>query len=221
LRDQSGGQPAATADPTPYRVNYFKETNQSEDNWADLIGLTKTLAKGTSNAANYTATYSADYVSAVQAAGDTDQWLRFLAVNTIADNSETNISNGDGDDYFLYFGVTDPRAVLISYDLDTILGRSAGSNSATHNLFRAARGDTGGNPPTPLHPFLIHPKFAREYLAEIKRQIDGTVQRGAICRIADETLGGLVSSTVIDSMKSFNNARLAYIASVMPLSLRE
>jgi Lamin Tail Domain/CotH kinase protein len=219
LRDQSAGQPAATADPTPYRVNYFKETNESEDNWADLIGLTKTLSKGTSIAASYTATYTGDYVSAVQAAGDIEQWVRFLAVNTIADNSETNISNGDGDDYYLYFGVNDLRAVFISYDLDTIFGRSAGSNNASHSLFRAARGDTGGNPPTPLHPFLIHPQFAREYLAEVKRQVDGPFSAAQFAEIANETLGGVVSTSVINAMKTFHNARLAYIASVMPLSL--
>jgi hypothetical protein len=219
LRDESDGQPAATADPTPYRVNYFKETNESEENWADLIGLTKTLAKGTSVAANYTATYSADYVSAIQAAADTSQWLRFLAVNAIADNSETNISNGDGDDYYLYFGITDPRAVFIPYDLDTIFGRSGGSNSATHSLFRAARGDTAGNPPTPLHPFLIHPQFAREYLAELKRQIDGPFSPAEFAELVNQTLGGVVSPSVIDAIVSFHDARLAYIASVMPLSL--
>ena len=219
LRDQSAGQPAATAAPTPYRVNYFKQTNESEDKWADLIGLTKTLAKGTSIAASYTATYTGDYVSAVQAAGDTAQWERFMAVSTIADNTETNISNGDGDDYYLYFGVTDPRAVFVAYDLDSIFGRSATSSDATHNLFRMARGDTAGNPPTPLHPFMLHPQFARGYLAEVKRQIDGTFSAAQFAELADETLGGVVSSTVIDAMKTFHNTRLAYIASVMPLSL--
>jgi hypothetical protein len=219
LRDQSAGQPAATADPTPYRVSYFKQTNQSEDDWSDLIGLTKTLAKGTSAPATYTATYTGDYVSAVQAAADTAQWLRFIAVNTIADNTETNITNGDGDDYNLYFGVADPRAVFIPYDLDSIFGRSAASSDATHNLFRAARGDTAGNPPTPLHPFLIHPQFAREYLAEVKRQIDGPFNTAQFAVLADETLGGVVSAPVINAMKAFHNARLAYIASVMPLSL--
>ena len=219
LRDQSAGQPAATADPAPYRVNYFKQTNQSEDNWADLIGLTKTLAKGTSIAATYTATYTPDYVSAIQAAGDTAQWERFLAVSTIADNTETNISIGDGDDYYLYFGVTDPRAVFIAYDLDSIFGRSPTSSDATHNLFRMARGDIAGNPPVPLHPFIIHPRFAREYLAEVKRQTDGSFSAAQFAELANETLGGVVSASVIDGMKTFHGARLAYIASVMPRSL--
>jgi hypothetical protein len=218
LRDQSAGQPAATASPTPYRVNYFKQTNESEDKWADLIGLTKTIAKGTA-AANYTATYTADFVSAVQAVGDTAQWERFMAVSTIADNSETNISNGDGDDYYLYFGVTDPRAVFIPYDLDTILGRSAGSNSATHSLFRMCRADTSGNPPMPLHPFMLHPKFAREYLAEVKRQLDGPFSAAQFAELANETLSGVVSSSIIDAMKSFNATRTAYILGQMPLSL--
>ena len=219
LRDQSAGQPAATADPTPYRVNYFKQSNNSEDQWSDLIGLTKTLAKGTSVPASYTATYAGDYVAAIQAAADTAQWNRFMAVNTIADNTETNISNGDGDDYNLYFGVTDPRANFICYDLDSIFGRSSGSSDATHNLFRMARSDISGNPPTPLHPFMIHPKFAREYLAEVKHQIDGTLSAAQFAELAEETLAGVVSSTVIDAMKTFHSNRLAYIASVMPLSL--
>src|SRR5205085_2636513 len=163
-----------------------------------------TLAKGTSIPASYAATYTGDYVSAVQAAGDTAQWVRFLAVNTIADNSETNISNGDGDDYYLYFGITDPRAVFISYDLDTIFGRSGGSNSATHSLFRAARSDISGNPPTPLHPFLIHPQFAREYLAELKRQVDGPFSAAQFAETASQTLGGVVNASVIDAMKAFH-----------------
>jgi hypothetical protein len=218
LRDQSGGQPAATADPTPYRVNYFKQTNQSEDKWSDLIGLTKTLAKGTS-AANYTTSYTADYVAAMQAAADTAQWQRFMAVSTIADNTETNISNGDGDDYYIYFGVTDPRAVLIPYDLDSIFGRSPTSSDATHNLFRMSRGDTTGNPPVPMHPFMAHPQFAREYLAEVKRQLDGPFSAAQFAELAQETLGGVVNASVIDAMKTFHAARTAYLTGVMPLSL--
>jgi hypothetical protein len=217
LRDQSGGQPAETADPTPYRVNYFKETNESEDKWADLIGLTKILAKGTS-AADYTTTYTADYVNAIEASIDVAAWMRFMAISTVADNTETNLSNGDGDDYYLYFGKDDPRVTLITYDLDSIFGRGAGSDPA-HNLFRMSRGVTAGNPPTPIHPMMLHSKFARAYLAEVKRQIDGAFSAAEFASIADETLSGVVNSSLIDAMKTFNTARLAYITSVLPLSL--
>ncbi|MEO7317738.1 MAG: lamin tail domain-containing protein, partial [Chthoniobacteraceae bacterium] len=211
LRDQSAGLPAATADPTPYRVNYFKHTNTSEDKWADLIGLTKTLAKGHSIAATYATSWDADYVTSVQAAVDVNQAMRFMAVSTIADNTETNISNGDGDDYYLYFGGTDPRANFIAYDLDSILGRSAFSADPKHNLFRMSRSDASGNPPEPIHPFMSRPEFARVYFQELKRLLDGAFSPAQLDQTLDETLGGLISPGKIQEMKTFNLDRRAYI----------
>ena len=120
-----------------YKLNYRKETNVSEDNWDDLIGLTGALAKGHSGASvNDPTTYDADYVTRIEASADVVQWMRWFAVNSFADNEETNLSNGDGDDFYMYFGVLDARARLLPFDLDTILGRSATSNVATHGIFR-------------------------------------------------------------------------------------
>lgn len=218
LRDQSDNPNPALADPTPYRVNFFKHTNASEDKWADLIGLTQTLAKGHSVAATYALSYDADYVTAVRAAIDVPQWMRFMAVNTITDNTETNISNGDGDDYYLYFGVTDPRANLIAYDLDSILGRSSGSD-ATHNIFRMSRMDIAPNAPAPIYPFMARPEFARIYFQELSRLINGTFSPAELGQIVDETLGGLVGPATISSIKNFNASRVAYVASQLPLSL--
>ncbi len=217
LRDQSFGQPAATADPTPYRVNYFKETNTSEDSWADLIGLTKTLAKASANA-SYVPTYSGDYLTSIAAAADLAQWERYFAVNIIIDNSETNISMGEGDDYYLYFGVTDPRANFITYDLDTIEGAS-GNNSATHSLFRMCRSTLGGNPPTALFPLMVQPQIAREYLAEVKRLLDGPLSVAQFNEVADETLGSVVNAATISAIKSFHASRVAFLNSQLPLSL--
>ena len=221
LRDQSASQPAATADPTPYRVNYFKQTNSSEDKWADLIGLTKSLAKGTA-AADYSVTYSvsaADYETTMLAAADTAQWVRYMAVNTIIDNSETNISMGEGDDYYVYFGVTDPRMKFITYDLDTIEGGGGATNSTTHSIFRMSRSTLSGNPPTHLHPFMQHPRFAREYLAELKRQLDGPLSVAQFDATTDEVLGSVVAAGTITSIKAFHAARVAYIQGLLPLSL--
>ncbi len=219
LRDQSNNPNPALADPTPYRVNYFKQTNTSEDNWADLIGLTQKLAKGQSTAATYATAYAADYVTAIQSVVDVNQWMRFMAVNTMADNSETNISSGDGDDYYFYFGITDPRASLISYDLDTILGRSGTSNSPTHSIFLMSRADFAPNAPTPIHPFMARPEFARIYFQELQRILDGAFSATQFANTVDATLGGVVDASIISSIKAFNTSRTAYVASQLPLTL--
>ena len=200
-------------------MNYFKHTNTSEDKWADLIGLTQKLAKGHSVTATYATSYDADFVTAIQSAVDVNQWMRFMAVSTMADNSETNISNGDGDDYYMYFGVTDPRVNLITYDLDTILGSSATSNSATHNLFRMCREDFSPNAPAPIHPLMSRPEFARVYFQELKRLLDGLFSAAQLDQTVDETLGGLVDATTIANIKAFNVSRTAYVASQLPFSL--
>ncbi|HEX5176070.1 MAG TPA: lamin tail domain-containing protein, partial [Chthoniobacteraceae bacterium] len=108
-----------------YKLNYRKETNNSEDDWSDLVALTAALAKGHSGAApNDPVTYDPDYLPAVQSKIDIAQFVRWFAVETFADNEETNLSNGDGDDYYLYIGKIDPRGKLSPHDLDTIFGRS-------------------------------------------------------------------------------------------------
>lgn len=218
LRDESDNPDPNLADPTPYRVNYSKETNESEDRWADLIGLTQILAKGHSQP-DYSTSYDADYVSKVEAAINIDQWMRYLAVNVLADNSETNITMGEGDDFHLYFGETDPRAQFVSYDLDTILGRSAGSNNPTQQIFRMSRSTLTGRPPTPLHPFVSHSKFAPVYFREMKRLLDGPFSAAEFNPLVDTVLSGLVDASVIQSIKTFNQTRTAYVASLLPLSI--
>ncbi|MGH8048066.1 MAG: lamin tail domain-containing protein, partial [Chthoniobacterales bacterium] len=199
-----------------YKLDYFKETNASVDDWSDLIGLTQALAKGHSDA-SFNATYDADYVAAVSARTDVDEWMRFMAVNTIADNSETNISEGDGDDYYLYFGVTDPRANLIPYDLDTILGASSSGNSATHGLFRMVQSPSGD--PTPLNAFMKHPMFAPIYFRELKKQLDGAFASQNFNPFVDQVLGGVVDANVVSRIKTFNQQRAAYVASQIPLAI--
>src|SRR5690606_4176636 len=103
---------------------------------------------------------------------DIEQFIRWMAVNAFADNEETNLSNGDGDDYLIYFGEEDSRAKLLPYDLDTILGRSGNSNSATHGIFRMVDYSSPARP-TPMNAFMKHPPIAPLYYRELKRLLDG------------------------------------------------
>ncbi len=222
LRDQSAGQPAASADPTPYRVNYFKETNVSEDKWVDLIGLTKSLAKGHSNA-GYVPSWDADFVTSVQASLDVKQWMTYFAANLIADNNETSIIKGEGDDYYVYFGVTDPKAKAITYDLDTLFHRASGTTApgdpVAHGIFRMAQSTQSGNPPTPLFPVVAHPVFGQQYLAEVKRQLDGPFSATQFNALADEVLGPVWDSASIQAVKDFNTARTSYIRGLLSLTI--
>ena len=203
-----------------YKLNYQKETNTSEDVWTDLIGLTAALAKGHSGTLYTDAvTYDSDYVSAVRAVADVDEWMRWFAVNTIVDNCETNLSNGDGDDFNFYFGIGDPRCKLMPYDLDTIIGGGDTTEATSASLFRMINRGTGSTAPTPMNAFMKHPDFAPVDYAALKSLLDGTFKLANFDPLAQQTLGGVVNQSVIDAMKTYNSARTTYIASQIPLTI--
>lgn len=201
-----------------YKLNYQKQTNSAEDTWTDLIGLTGALAKGHSGTlATAAVTYDADYAASVRAAADVEEWMRWFAINTMIDNSETNLSNGDGDDFNFYFGNINPRCQLMPYDLDTILGGGDTAGSATASLFRMISHD--GGVATPMNAFMKHPEFAPIYYASLKSLLEGAFKPANFDPLAQQTLGGLVNQGVIDAMKTFNTARNAYVASQIPLAI--
>jgi hypothetical protein len=201
-----------------YKLNYRKQTNEAEDDWTDLFALTAALAKGHNGATVGAAvTYDADYVASVEAKVDVPQWMRWFAVNAFADNEETNLSNGDGDDYSFYIGQTDPRAKLIPYDLDTTFGRSGG-NVPTHGIFRM--NDAPNGTPTVLNPLMKHPKFAPIYYAELKRLLDGPFNPAEFNPFVDEIIGGIAPASVLNTIKTFNTARHTFITGLVPLATR-
>lgn len=210
------GQTAAD----PYRTVFFKHTNSSEDDWSDLIALTQALAKGHSDAALAT-TYDAGYQAAVEAVVNVEEWMQFFAAETLVNNMETNISRGFGDDYYLYFGLVDKRARFTPYDLDTVCGQGDTSQAATTpNLFRMGlKDDAAANGATPLNAFMKHPAFAPIYYKHFRQLIDGPFTTANFNALADEILTGVVPAAQITSIKTFQAARTAFIASVIPLNI--
>lgn len=201
----------------PYRVCYFKETNTAEDDWTDLIAVTAALAKGHS-ASLTSITWDADYVPAVSAVIDVNQFMRWFAVEAFFNNGESNLTNGIGDDYSLYMGKTDPRARLIPHDLDTILGAGDAAPPVNTSIFAMAQSFADGGP-TALNAFMKHPQFAPIYYAELKALMDGPFSAANFNALADQTLSGLVSQTIINDRKASFAARYAYIQSQIPLSI--
>ncbi|MBE0534372.1 MAG: lamin tail domain-containing protein [Phycisphaerae bacterium] len=197
-------------DPAPYRIHYFKETNQSQDDWSDLIELTSVLSIDTPDDA---------YVQEVHRVVNVQQWLRFLALNVLLDNSETTLANGNGDDYYMYRGNVDTRFVLVQHDLDSIFGQGQTIGSATRGIFRFMSGEGGQSPVAALAQLVSHPEFAPRYYGQLKDLIETNLSAEQLNPFLDNLLGGFVPQPIIDAMKSWQATRNAHVLTLIPSQL--
>jgi len=186
--------------PAPYRENYFKRTNTAVDDWSDLVGLTYALSNNTPDEM---------YVEEVNRVLKVEQWLRFIAVNVLMDNSETTLANGNGDDYYLYCGIEDPRFVLIQHDLDSVFGLGQSTGSVTNGIFDATA-------ITALDRLLTHPHFVPRYYWHLKNLIETTFSDKRLGAFVDNMLCDFVPKGKINQIKSFVTARNAHVLSLIP-----
>ena len=191
----------------PYRENYFKQSNTAQDQWSDLVNLCRVLDTEP----------DASFADAVRRTLHVDAWLRYFALETLVDNRETNLGNGNngtgqGDDYQLYFGRNDPRAIVIPYDLDTILGLGDTSFDPNAGLFRMA-----ANPQ--VARFIQHPEFAPAYHAMLLDLARSDFAPARFNPLVDEVLGDLADATVRQRFKDFAAARLAGVLAQIPVTL--
>ncbi|MCI0366343.1 MAG: CotH kinase family protein, partial [Phycisphaerales bacterium] len=108
-----------------YTNSFYKESNVSEDDWTDLIGMLRVM--GINGTTEFTE-------SAVRTVINVEQWLTHLAVMSLMGNHESGLNDGHNDDYYMYRGIVDPRFILMHHDLDQILG-FGGSHPPTDQIF--------------------------------------------------------------------------------------
>lgn len=188
-----------------YTNAYFKQNNFVANDWSDLIELIGVL-----NVTNGTTAVS--YVRDVERVIDVEQWMRYMAANTLLDNNETALANGVGDDYALYRGAIDQRFQALPYDLDTVLGRGLTSVTPRDGLFRMT------NLPT-MDRLMKTPEFAPIYFAKLKELAETVFASEKMDPLIDQLLGGFVPADAINNMKAFNASHREYILSQIPLSL--
>ena len=207
MRIDGGGQANLAylgTNPDSYRGPYTKQTNGSIDDWTDLFNLTYALS----------ATTDSEYVAAVNRVIDVEQWMRFMAVNTLADNRENSIAMGTGDEYFMYCGVNNPRFVLIQHDLEAMfgVGDETGTPVMTGGLFRAA-----GVPA--ISRLIKHPQFAPRYYWHLKNLMDTVLSAEQFGRLVDQRLGSWISAGTIQTMKQHSADVNAYVLARIPLTI--
>lgn len=176
---------------------YAKKTNTSDNDWSDLIELTRVLNQ----------TPDSQYAQEVRRVADVAEWVRYFAVNTIIGNVETTFANGGEGDFALYRGATDRRFVLMDKDLTSVLGVEGWG--ADRGLYWATN-----------HPaadrFLRWPEFASLYHAELLRQANGAFAPTNVNAAIDQFLGEVLPAGALQAMKDFAAARRAYVLSQIP-----
>ncbi|PYJ85945.1 MAG: hypothetical protein DME22_07170 [Verrucomicrobia bacterium] len=188
-----------------YTNAYFKQNNFIENDWSDLMTLIGVL-----NVTN--GTTPATYVSDVQRVLDVDEWMKYMAVNTLLANNETCLANGYGDDYALYRGTNDTRFLALPYDLDTIMGQGNGPGHIADGLFLMTALPA-------MDRFMKTPEFAPVYYRWLKALADTTFSRAQMDPLLDQMLNRYVPQATLDAMKAFNASRVSYVLSQIPLSI--
>ncbi len=186
--------------PDTYRRGYTKHTNESDDDWTDLINLTYEL--------NNDGISDTEFIERVGQVINIEQWMRYLAVDSLSGNREGGLNTGRGDDYLMYRGVKDPRFWLVPHDLDTILGhRSADPGRNIFTFYEQVAG---------LNRLLNHPEIVRIYYNQYLDLIDTVFAPEKFNQLIDHILGDWVPQAKINQMKQFVVDRIGYVLDQIP-----
>ncbi|MFO1512112.1 MAG: lamin tail domain-containing protein [Verrucomicrobiota bacterium] len=189
---------------------YAKTSNNSENDWSDLIHLTDVLNN----------TPDGNYWTELQQVANVSEWVRYFAVFTLTGSQETSLGTGAGDDFSLYRGLADPRFQLTGHDWDTILNQGDHSGDPNQTLFGAANGIPAIGTPgvAAAARFLKHPEVAPRYYAELLYQLSNTFTPAEMSHTLDEKLAGWVPANYITIMKTFATNRYAGALAQIPVA---
>ena len=188
-----------------YTNAYFKQNNLLENDWTDLIDLIAVL-----NSQN--GYQAANYAQDVPARINVEEWMQYMAANTLLDNGETCLANGTGDDYGLYRGTNDFRFLVLPYDLDTVMGRGLTPTPLHHSIWLMT------NLPV-MDKFMKAPAFAPIYFKWLKRHADTAFSPAQMNPLLDQLFIGYLPQQSIDNMKAYNTAQVNWVLSQIPLAL--
>ena len=193
----------STNGPTSSSGAYAKQTNLSEDDWSDLINLTYVLSTNTPDS---------NYLQSVNQVVNIDEWLRYFAVTSLLINMETTLGTGVGDDYSMYRGILDPRFQIVCHDLDTLLGQGDTAPDYARSVFYATALAS-------VNRFLKQQDIAPRYFAMLNQLANTTFASNSINPVLDQSLGGWVPASYIQSMKDTAARRRTNVLAQIPLAL--
>lgn len=193
-------------DKNAYTNTYFKMSNESEDNWSDLIAMKRVVGIG--NVTSFT-------TENVRQVVNVEQWMRHLAFMNIVNNRESGLNTGYNDDYFMYAGAIDQRFILSYWDLDTILGGGDSPGSTTEGIYSSTAGNGSG---LAIDRFLRHPDFEPIYFETFRTLLNTVFEPSSFNATVDYHLGPYVPAASINSLKTWMAARRNHLLSILPVA---
>ncbi len=134
-----------------------KQTNASAYDFSDLQNFVEVMDQ------------SSNDIPSVNSVIDTEQWLRWFAVNTFLGNKETNLSNGIDDDYAIYRPAGDTRFQLLPHDFDTIFHLGLSRNNPPIFAMINELNEIGGEDIIPqLIPFFENSEIRNRYFGHLQ-----------------------------------------------------
>jgi hypothetical protein len=190
-------------------TGYHKQSNASEDDWRDLVELTRALSA--IETPDATAEDSLNFIHKVSQVVNVNQWLRHMAVTALIRNEEGGYATGRGDDYSLYRGEFDTRFELVPHDLDAIMDiqQGAGFGGTSAPIIEQRRGDEWQG-----FRIIEHPAFAPIFYGHLIDLMDTIYNSQHLDPIIDQLLGDgveWVPAEVIDHFKAFVSGRETWV----------
>jgi hypothetical protein len=182
-------------DPAAYSDTFLKETNKEENDFSDLINLTRIVsAPATGGTAEQPAISDAAYPAAVGAVLDVDHFYKYIATDALIGNQEGGLQSGRADDTSIYRGVTDPRFRFVPHDMDDVfdIGSGAG-NPVTRSIWSYDEQEQQGNTGVVgLRRMFNHPALQPKYYAALLDGMNTWFDRATLDPVIDQIMQGWV-----------------------------
>lgn len=147
-------------DPDLYRYCYIKQTNESEDDFSDIIQFCKILTESEPE--------DADFAGKVKSVLNVEEFLRWMAVSAIVAHWDSPYTD-HGQNYVLYNDPDTMQFNIIAWDLNGTFNYSSNKDDLNYRkLYTHIR----GTKLPAINKILNHPEFGAYYYQEIDYLLD-------------------------------------------------
>lgn len=203
--------------PLAYADTFEKLTNKEQNDWSDLINLTRVVsAPILGGTPEQPAISDADYPQKVREVLDVEEWFTYLAMDALVGNQEGGLPTGRADDCSIYRGLLDERFSLVPHDFDSCFDLNNDDGLGTPAQRSIFSFHTGSTTLKGLPRLFTHPDLIPVYYQKMLALVNGVWTPANLNPLVDELIGGWASAATVANVKGYITARRASVLSQIP-----